>query len=130
MKNKRYYLSLSKEIARIAFSKKGENITVYDVEAKTGIFYYAVLINSVSLPHLKTIEEEIITKMKKQKNEYIIHRDGIESPNWKVLDYGGVIVHIFEPNMRDFYGLDRIYIDCKKIRWQKRNFSKRTKNKK
>jgi ribosome-associated protein len=126
MKNKRYYLNLAKEIARIADSKKGENITVYDVESKTGIFYYAILINSLSSPHTKALEEEIITSLKKEKNEYILHRDGIKSPNWKVLDYDGVIVHIFEPSIRDFYGLDRIYLDCKKVKWQK---NKTTKNK-
>jgi len=127
MKNKRYYLTLAKDIARIIDFKKGENITVYDVESKTGIFYYAVLANAVSLPHIKTLEEEIIKQLKKEKNEYILHRDGIGSAQWKVLDYDGVVVHIFEPNTRDFYGLDKIYIDCKKIKWQKKLPIKKTK---
>jgi len=126
MKNKRYYLNLAKEVAKIADLKKGENITIYDVESKTGIFYYAVLINTTSPPHTKAIEEEIITKLKKEKNEYLLHRDGIQSQIWKVLDYDGIVVHIFEPQTRDFYGLDKIYIDCKKIRWQK-NTTKKTK---
>lgn len=118
MKDKKYYKKLAVEIARIIDSKKGEEIVIFDVESKTGLFFYAVITTSLSNTHLNAIEEEIIKKMKKDYNEYLFHRDGVTSNQWKVLDYGGVVVHLMDKNSRDFYGIDKIYSDCKKIKWQ------------
>lgn len=120
MKDKKYYSKLAVESARIADLKKAENIIIYDVESKTGLYYYAVIMNALSAPHIKAIEEEIVTKFKREKNEYILYHDGILSTSWKALDYGGLVIHIFEPSTRDFYALDKIYSDCKKLKWEKK----------
>jgi ribosome-associated protein len=133
MKNKRYYLKLSRYAAIVARHKKAQNISIFDVESKTGLYYYAILMSALSTPHIRAIEEEISLKFKKEKNEYILHRDGIDSANWKVIDYGGIVIHIFEPETRDFFALDKIYSDCKKVKWEetKRTTSgKRVKSKK
>jgi len=127
MKDKKYYSKLAVEAARTADSKKAENITIYDVESKTGLYYYSLIMNALSSPHLKAIEEEIVTKFKREKNEYLLHRDGILSQNWKALDYGGLVIHIFASNTRDFYALDKIYSDCKKLKWEKKQIKKEKK---
>lgn len=118
MKDKKYYKKLAKECARIADTKKAENIKVYDVENKTGLFYFSVILTAISQPHIKAIEEEITKKMKKDMGEHILHRDGINSTYWKVLDYGGIVIHIFDQQTREFYALDKIYEDCRKISWK------------
>lgn len=119
MKDKKYYKKLAVEAARIIDSKKGEDIVVVDVESKTGLFYYAVIANAISSPHIKAVEEEIIKKFKTEFSEFLTHRDGIESNQWKVLDYNGIVIHILESQTRNFYALDKIYSDCKKIKWNK-----------
>lgn len=119
MKDKRYYKKLAIEGARIIDSKKGEKTVVLDVESKTGLYFYAIITTALSPQHITAIEEEVIKRFKHQYNEYLLHRDGISSTQWKVLDYGGVVIHIMDERSRDFYALDKIYSDCKKIKWQK-----------
>lgn len=116
MKNKRYYLNLAKEAAKILDQKKAENIEIYDVESKTGMYYYAIFCLALSPAHIKALEEEIVMKFKKEKNEYLLYRDGIESSAWKVLDYGGIIIHILDNQTREFYSIDKLYVDCRKIK--------------
>ncbi len=118
MKDKKYYLNLAKEAAKILDGKKAENIVIYDVESKTGLYYYAIITNSLSSQHLEALEEEVVKRFKKDKEEYLLYRDGITSNLWKALDYGGLVIHIFEKETREFYGLDKIYNECKKVRWQ------------
>ena len=131
MKDKKYYKKLAVEAARIIDSKKGENIVVLDVESKTGLYFYAVITTVISPPHIKSLEEEIIKKFKHIYNEYLLHRDGISSTQWKILDYGGVVIHLIDERSREFYGLDKIYSECKKIPWQKKQRKmKATKEKK
>ena len=47
-----------------------------------------------------------------------VHRDGRNSAQWRVLDYGGLIVHIFHENARGFYSMERLWEDAVKVRWQ------------
>ena len=118
MKNKNFYKKIAINIANIADSKKARDIFIYDIENKNPLFYFAILLTAESLPHMRAIEEEISIKMKKD-DLYISHRDGINSNQWKVLDYDGVIVHIFEERIREFYALDKVYSQTKKINWNK-----------
>ncbi len=118
MKDKKYYKKLAVEAARIIDLKKGEKTVIFDVESKTGLFFYAVITTALSQPHINALEEEIIKKFKKEYNEYLLHRDGIKSNQWKVLDYGGVVIHIMDSNSREFYAIDKIYFDSKTVRWK------------
>ncbi|MEF3280324.1 MAG: ribosome silencing factor [Elusimicrobiota bacterium] len=126
MKDKKYYKKLAQDAAKAMDFKKAEEIKIYDVESKTGLFYYAIVATAISSPHIKAIEEEVITKFKKEKNEYLLYRDGITSQQWKVLDYGGIVIHIFDPSTREFYGIDKRYDDCKKIEWNKTKKARKT----
>jgi len=118
MKDKKYYKKLAVDAARISDNKKAENTIIYDVETKTGLFYYAIITEGISSPQINAIEEEISKKFKNEMNEFLLHRDGVSSEKWKVLDYGGLVIHIFDKEKRDFYGIDRIYSDCKKVSWK------------
>ncbi|MBP7795464.1 MAG: ribosome silencing factor [Elusimicrobiales bacterium] len=118
MKDKKYYKKLAVDAARISDNKKAENTVIYDVETKTGLFYYAIITEGISSPQINAIEEEISKKFKTEKNEFLLHRDGVFSEEWKVLDYGGLVIHIFDKEKRDFYGIDKIYSDCEKVSWK------------
>lgn len=120
MKDKKYYKKLAIETANLLDFKKAEDIVIYDTESKTGLFYYVIISTALSKPHIDALEEDISKKFKHEKNEYILHRDGIESNIWKVLDYGGIIIHIFDRETRDHYMLDKNYIECKTINWKKK----------
>lgn len=63
---------------------------------------------------------EAIEKEFKKKNIEIIHREGLPKANWVVLDYGGFFFHIFLKPLREFYNLERIWGEGKKINWGKK----------
>lgn len=117
-KEKNRFKKLAVLIANIANSKKALDIVIYDVSKKTTLAYYVVIMSADSMVQMSAIEDSVEKELK-IKGVYVLYRDGIESRNWKILDYGGVIVHIFEPETRNFYALDRMYMDLKQVRWKK-----------
>lgn len=118
-RNQNFYKKLAVEAARIADSKKAENIEIYDAGGKNSLFYYTMLATAESAPQISAIEQEILFQLKRE-GAYSLHKDGMQSKSWKVLDYGGLVVHIFETQTREFYSLDRVYLDCKKVEWRNR----------
>lgn len=103
--------------ARAGDSKKAEQVRVCDLAGKSPLADYAVLLMAESAPHLEAVEQEIVVKLK-QDGVYCLHKDGMRSKNWKVLDYGGVLVHIYDPKAEEFYSITKVYSDYKPVEWQ------------
>lgn len=94
--------------ANYADAKKAENIKVIDLNGLSSLCDYIIIANATSKPHLDAIEEEISTQLK-QVGVYKSNRDGGDSSQWRVSDYGSFLVHIMTPETRDFYALDKIF---------------------
>ena len=105
--------------ARAGDAKKGHPIVVYDLAGKSPLADYAVLVAVESAPQLDAVEEEISIKLK-QDGIYCLHKDGMRSKNWKVLDYGGVLVHIYDVKAEEFYSIGKVYGDYKPVEWQEK----------
>jgi ribosome-associated protein len=103
--------------ARAGDSKKAEQVRVYDLAGKSPLADFAVLMMADSAPHLEAVEQEIVIKLK-QDGVYCLHKDGMRSRNWKVLDYGGVLVHIYDPKAEEFYSIAKVYGENKPVEWQ------------
>ena len=123
IKNQNFYKKLAVEAAKVADSKKAENITIYDAGTKSTLFYYVLIVTAASAPQISAIEQEILVQLKKD-GAFSLHKDGMQSKNWKVVGYGGLVVHIFETQTREFYSLDKIYADCKRIDWKPKEAKK------
>ncbi len=103
--------------ARAGDAKKGHPIVVYDLAGKSPLADYAVLVAVESAPQLDAVEEEISIKLK-QDGIYCLHKDGMRSKNWKVLDYGGVLVHVYDIKAAEFYAIDKVYSDFRTVEWE------------
>ena len=88
-------------------SKKAQPIVIFDLAGKSPLADYAVLLAAESAPQLDAIEEEVQIRLK-QEGIYCLHRDRMQSKNWKVLDYGGVLVHIYAVKAAAFYAIDKV----------------------
>ena len=101
---------LAEAIAEVLDSKKGRDIKVICVEGKTEIADYFVLCTGNSSTQIKALSGEV---------EYRIGLRGVDpdrvegrdNNTWLVVDYGNVIVHIFNRDAREFYNLDKLYAD-------------------
>ena len=98
-------------------SKKAQPAVIFDLAGKSPLADYAVLLAAESAPQLDAIEEEVQIRLK-QEGIYCLHRDGMQSKNWKVLDYGGVLVHIYDAKAAEFYAIDKVYEGFKTVEWE------------
>ena len=94
--------------ARLADEKKAENIKLLDLGGLSSLCDYVLIMTATSKPHLEAVEEEISKKLK-EVGVYKTNRDGADSVQWRVSDYGAFLVHIMTQEARDFYALDKIF---------------------
>ncbi|WP_413853296.1 ribosome silencing factor [Candidatus Ruminimicrobium bovinum] len=104
------FLKLAKKAVKIAEDKKGENVVLLDVREKTPITNYFVIVTANSLPQINAITNEIEKTFKYDYDVEVLRRDGRNSDvNWKVLDFGGIIVHVMNQELRQLYNLEHIW---------------------
>jgi ribosome-associated protein len=105
--------------ARLADDRKAENIRVYYIAENSSLADYVVIATADSTAQLEAIEDGI-SRTLKDDGVFRLHSDGHGSDAWRVLDYGGMMVHVATPEAREFYALDKIYHFGKEVHWQPR----------
>ena len=103
------FLELAKQAQKIAEDKKGENVMIIDVTGKTAIANYFVVITATSTPQINAISNEIEKTLKYDFDVPPVRREGRSSPTWKVIDFGGLLVHIMTQDVRTQYNLEKIW---------------------
>ena len=103
------FLKIAKVAVKIAEDKKGENIVLLDVKELTEITNYFVIVTANSMPQINAIADEIEKTLKYDYETEVLRRDGGSNVNWKVLDFGGLIVHIMSQDLRMLYNLENIW---------------------
>lgn len=82
-----------------------------DVRKISGVTDYFVMVSGTSGPHLKALAGDVEKILKKDKIK-CSHRAGTFESHWIVLDYFSVVVHIFLPEVREYYSLERLWSDA------------------
>lgn len=112
-----------KEIARLAAQaasdKKAADILILDVSRLLVITDYFVICSGGNVRQVKTIAEKVEEELKK-KNVAHIGIEGQREARWVLLDYGDVVVHIFNQEERDFYQIERLWKDAPQLEWEKK----------
>jgi len=86
---------------------KAEDVTVIDLEGKSSIANYMVVASGTSNRHVASLAENIQLKLKEQGYKSI--SEGEEKADWILIDAYDVIVHIFKPEVRSFYSLEKMW---------------------
>ena len=87
---------------------KGQDITTIDVQGKTSVTDYMIIASGRSALQVKSLSDEVEEKLA-EMGEEPIRKEGQQEGRWVVLDYGNVLVHIFHPEEREFYRLDKLW---------------------
>lgn len=95
-------------IADMISDKKGSDIIVLDTRPVTTIADYFVIATAQSERQIKAIVDEILKKMKALKVKPM-GIDGEAESGWVLMDFGDILVHIFEPGTRDYYQLEELW---------------------
>ena len=94
--------------------KKGKNIVVADLtEIDETICKYFIICEGNTPSQLSAITDSIYDNVLKENHEKPIGIDGLRNVQWIALDYSDVMVHIFLPEVRDFYHLENLWADAK-----------------
>ncbi|MTV48020.1 ribosome silencing factor [Heliobacillus mobilis] len=102
---------LAIEIAEAASDKKAFDIMILDLQGRSSVTDYFVICNGNSTPQLQAICQNIEDKMKDMGIQ-VLRTEGYREGRWILMDYGAVVVHIFQPETRDFYNLERLWGDA------------------
>ena len=108
----------AKEMAKIAYhaldEKKGEDIRIIDIAGISVLADYFIIANGSSESQVQAMVYNVEEEMHKAGYS-LKQREGYGSGNWVLLDFGDVIVHVFDKENRLFYDLERIWRDGKNI---------------
>ena len=105
--------NLVTQIISASQEKKGKNIVVVDMTKLPGTICQHFVICSGNTPtQVVAIAEEIRDTLKKNLKESPITMDGLREGRWVGIDYGTVIVHIFLPELREFYDIEHLWADA------------------
>jgi len=87
----------------------------------TPIFDYFVLVTGTSRRQLHAISEEIDHCLEEELNDKRMGIEGYRESRWILLDYGTVVIHIFDEEMREFYALEQLWNQAGRVAlpWQK-----------
>ena len=93
-----------------ADSKKAQDIIAVRVADKTIVADWFVFMSGTSALHVKSICDEIEEKAE-QARLVLRRREGYNEGRWIVLDYSNILVHIFHPEEREYYNVERLWMD-------------------
>ena len=97
-----------------AFSRKAEEITVLDVRKLTSYADAIMIITAQSQRQVSSIAEHMNIAMKKI-NILPIGTEGMKQGTWALLDYGDVVINVFDRETRDFYDLEGLWSDAPRV---------------
>ncbi len=103
-------LQLATLAAKALDSKKAQDIRVLKVEDVTVMTDYLVIGTGSSSTQVRALADEVEYQLEEAGTK-ALRREGMDTRNWVVIDYGPVMVHVFYPETRDFYDLEHLWAD-------------------
>jgi len=95
----------------MGLKKKTEDVVLLNLKDITTITDYFVICSAESSVQVKAITDHIVDKLKEQKIS-VWHTEGYQSLKWVLLDLVDVVVHIFQPETREFFSLEKLWGDA------------------
>lgn len=107
-------LELATLAAKALDNKKAQELKLLKVFDLTVLADYFVIATGTSTTHVGSLADEVEFELEKQ-GIAAARKEGGDSRTWVLLDYGSVIVHVFTPDARDFYSLERLWADAEPV---------------
>ena len=101
-------IEIKANIEKILDNNKAQNITIIDLKNKSYIADYMIVASGTSSRHLQSLSEILVSELKKLGLNNC-RMEGKDSSDWKLVDAYDVIVHIFNPEKREFYNLEKMW---------------------
>ena len=108
-------LTLAHEAAHLAYDKKATDAVVLDLRQLEAVSDYFVIVSAASEVQVKAVADHVAATLKERHGVSPWHVEGHEGRHWILLDYVDVVVHVFHERTREYYLLERLWGDARKI---------------
>jgi ribosome-associated protein len=109
---------LAQACAKAADEIKAENIRIWDMRGISNLTDFMVLCSGTSMPQLRAILRDVSSKLEQEHGVKPVYTEGQPDTRWVVLDFIDVMVHVMDPELRDYYGLEELWKNAKEVNWQ------------
>lgn len=109
--------TLAATLARLAHDKKGEDVLVLDVAEQLGVADFFVLVTGLNRNHVRALVNELHVRTKAVG----VRHQRLEGEGlywWVVMDFGDVVVHVLQPEAREYYDMEHLFTGCPVLDWQ------------
>ena len=107
-------IQLAQAVANVLEDRHANDVEVIDIAEQSSIADYFVIATAKNTAHVRALAEEVEEKIEAE-GITVTRTEGIRDGRWAVLDYGNVLVHIFNADTREFYCLEKLWKDHKVI---------------
>ena len=110
-------LALVNVIVSAMEEKKAQEIVVLDLrEITAAVTDFFVICHADSTTQVDAIGQEVEALVKKHLGEAAWHKEGYSNSEWVLIDYVNVVAHVFQTDIREFYGIENLWNDAKKVK--------------
>ena len=102
------------EVTKALDAKKGLDIRLLKIDKVSSLADYFLICTGTSSTHVKALCDAVEEALD-EAGEPALRREGHRSGTWVLLDYGCLVVHVFTEETRQFYDLERLWSDAKKV---------------
>jgi ribosome-associated protein len=102
--------------ARVAEDNKARDVVVLDMRDITPLYDFFVIATGASRRQIHTLAEEIDAELR-AVGESRRSIEGYDASKWVVQDYGDLVIHLFDPDTRQYYGLEDLWADAPRLDW-------------
>lgn len=104
--------------ARAASDLKASEVLVLDVGSLLAITGYFVIASASNPRQVRAVVDDIEAKVKAELGRSPVRTEGVREQQWTLIDYGDVVVHVFLESVREFYEIERLYMDAPRVEWE------------
>lgn len=108
-------LELALAAAREAEENRGQDVIVLDMRDQTSAFDYFVIATGTSNRQLRAMSDAIDDVLMRQLGHRRLGIEGYQETRWILLDYGSVVIHLFDAATRDYYRLEDLWAGAKRV---------------
>lgn len=105
---------LAQRVAALALDLKATDVVILDVRGVADVTDCFVIASGTSDSHVRGIAHHILDELR-EEGVRAHHEEGLQQGRWVLLDYVDVIVHLFHPQLREFYQLERLWGDAEVV---------------
>lgn len=98
--------------ASYALEKKALDLKIIKVQGISSLTDFLLIASGTSDRHVQAVAEEIRLKLKTEHNLQPLAVEGMDEGRWVLIDYGDVMVHVFQPEVRSFYDLEGLWSEA------------------